>query len=71
LVEDATAVDRIHFDEFCAGCLGILAPLHEAPEERIARLIPARVVACEMVIEQVFDQTPGPDAGVRVAPTGV
>jgi hypothetical protein len=70
LVEAASAADRIHFDEFCAGCLRILVPLHETPEERISRMIPAGVVACEMLVEQVFDQTPGPDAGARVAPVG-
>jgi len=71
LVQDATAADRIHFDEFCAGCLQILEPIHETPAATIARMIPAGVVACEMVVEQVFDQTPGPDAGARVAPLGV
>jgi len=68
LLEAASAADRIYFDEFCAGCLGILVPLHETAEERISRMIPAGVVACEMLVEQVFDQTPGPDAGARVAP---
>jgi hypothetical protein len=67
-VEPATAADRIRFDAFCAGCLAILAPLHAVPEERIARMMPADVVACELVVEQVFDQTPGPGAGARVAP---
>jgi Pyridoxamine 5'-phosphate oxidase len=70
-VEPATPADRITFDRFCAGCLAILAPLHAVPEERIARLTPADVVACELVVEQVFDQTPGPGAGARVAPEPV
>jgi hypothetical protein len=68
LVEPATAADRIRFDVFCAGCLGLLAPLQGVPEATIARLIPADVMACEMVVEQVFDQTPGPGAGARIAP---
>jgi hypothetical protein len=68
LVEEATAADRIRFDAFCAGCLEILAPLHMVSEETIARITPAGVVAVEMVVEQVFDQTPGPGAGARIAP---
>jgi Pyridoxamine 5'-phosphate oxidase len=68
LLEAATATDRIRFDAFCGGCLAILAPLQGVPEETIARLIPVDVVACEMLVEQVFDQTPGPGAGARIAP---
>jgi hypothetical protein len=67
-VEPASPTDRIRFDAFCAGCLAILSPLQGVPEETIARLIPADVVACEMVVEQVFDQTPGPGAGACIAP---
>ena len=68
LLEAATGTDRIRFDAFCAGCLAILAPLQGVSEETIARLIPADLVACEMLVEQVFDQTPGPGAGARIAP---
>jgi hypothetical protein len=67
-VDVASARDRIRFDAFCAGCVEILHASDGAPEELIRRLIPAGIVACEMVVEQVFDQTPGPEAGVRVAP---
>jgi hypothetical protein len=67
-VEAATPADRIRFDEFCAGCVRILHDLEGAPEELIARMIPAGIVACELEVEQVFDQTPGPQAGARVAP---
>jgi hypothetical protein len=42
--------------------------VHGTAEETVARLIPSDVVACEMTVEQVFDQTPGPGAGARVAP---
>jgi Pyridoxamine 5'-phosphate oxidase len=68
LVEAATPADRIRSDVYCAACLEILAPLHGDPEELIARMLPSEIVAVEMVVEQVFDQTPGPGAGVRVAP---
>jgi hypothetical protein len=67
-VEPATADDRIRYDAFCAGCVQILTQLEGTAEEVIWRLVPPGIVACEMVVEQVFDQTPGPHAGARVAP---
>lgn len=67
-IEAASPADRIRFDAYCSGCLQILSAAQDMPEAVIARLIPADVVACEMVVEQVFDQTPGPGAGARVAP---
>jgi hypothetical protein len=66
----ATAADRIRYDAFCAGCVQILHLADGTPEEIIWRIAPPGVVACEMVVEQVFDQTPGPEAGARVAPVG-
>lgn len=67
-VGPATADDRIRHDEFCAGCVRILHDLEGTAEEVIWRLVPAGIVACELLVEQVFDQTPGPQAGARVAP---
>jgi hypothetical protein len=64
----ATPADRIRYDAFCAGCLRILHEIEGTAEDVIARLVPVGIVACEMVVEQVFDQTPGPHAGARVAP---
>jgi hypothetical protein len=68
VIEPATAADRICFDAFCAGCVQVLHQLERTPEHVIWRIVPAGIVACEMVVEQVFDQTPGPEAGARVAP---
>lgn len=67
-IEEASPADRIRFDAYCSGCLQIISLAQDMPEAVIARLIPAGVVACEMVVEQVFDQTPGPGAGACVAP---
>jgi hypothetical protein len=70
-VEPVTAADRIRYDAFCAGCVRMLHEGDGTPEETIWRLVPPGLVACEMVVEEVFDQTPGPEAGARVAPMGV
>jgi hypothetical protein len=67
-IEPPTAADQIRFDAFCAECVQILHESEGAPEEVIWRMVPPGVVACEMVVEQVYDQTPGPEAGARVAP---
>ena len=69
-IAPATAADRIRFDAFCAGAVQILHLADGTPEEIIWRIAPPGVVACEMVVEQVFDQTPGPEAGACVAPVG-
>ena len=63
-----TAADRIRYDAFCAGCVEIVHEIDQVPREVVWRLVPPGIVACEMVVEQVFDQTPGPQAGSRVAP---
>ena len=64
----ATAADRIRYDAFCAGCVETVAEIDQLPREVVWRMVPPGIVACEMVVEQVFDQTPGPQAGSRVAP---
>jgi hypothetical protein len=65
-----TAADQIRHDAFCSECVRILHESEGAPEEVIRRIVPPGIVACEMAVEQVFDQTPGPEAGARVAPVG-
>ena len=67
-IEPATAADRIRFDAFCAGAVALIHAGDGAPEEIIWRLAPPGIVACELSVAQVFDQTPGPGAGARVAP---
>jgi hypothetical protein len=67
-VEPATAADRIRFERFCEGGKAVLAEIETAPPELSQRLMPSGIVACAMDVEQVFDQTPGPEAGARLAP---
>lgn len=70
-IEGATAPDRIRFDRFCAGCVHAIHELDGTPEELVWRLAPPDVVACVLRVAEVYDQTPGPGAGARVAPAGV
>jgi hypothetical protein len=36
------------------------------PIELLQRLLPARVVAVEFLVEEIYDQSPGPAAGERL-----
>jgi hypothetical protein len=67
-LEGATAHDRIRFDRYAGEVVPTLAEIDDMPEEVVVRFLPADVVACTIVIEAVFDQTPGPDAGCQLAP---
>ncbi len=51
-----------HLDAFRRG-----APLVGLGEQVTEGLFPVDVVALEVEVDQVFDQTPGPDAGRRIA----
>jgi hypothetical protein len=66
-----TPEDRIRFDRFCAGCVAAVHEIHGTPEEVVWRMAPPGIVAYEMTVDAVFDQTPGPRAGERLSPTGV
>ena len=40
------------------------------PVESLRRMLPHRMVAVEMIVEESFDQTPGPSAGSALAGAG-
>jgi hypothetical protein len=67
-VQAPTPADRIRHDAFCTGCVRTIHEGDGTPEAVVWRLAPPGIVVCELVVEQVFDQTPGPEAGACVAP---
>jgi predicted pyridoxine 5'-phosphate oxidase superfamily flavin-nucleotide-binding protein len=67
-IEPATAEDRIRFDTFCAGCIHDLHEIDGTAVELIERLRPPGIIAVLISVESVFDQTPGPAAGAKLAP---
>jgi hypothetical protein len=69
-VEAPTAADRERFARFCDGVVKIVAEIDGTTEDMVARMIPVDVVACVVAVEEMFDQTPGPSAGTRLAPVG-
>jgi hypothetical protein len=66
-VEDATDADRARFEKFWADCARTLHELDGTPEATIARMVPSGVFACIMTVDDLFDQTPGPEAGTRLS----
>jgi predicted pyridoxine 5'-phosphate oxidase superfamily flavin-nucleotide-binding protein len=64
-----TSADRIRFDAYCAGCVQVISEIDRVPAELVRRIVVADVVACVFAVEEVYDQTPGPAAGARLAPT--
>jgi len=66
-IEAPTAADvelaRLHSERF-------FDAVHRSdgnPVESLRRMLPHRMVAVEMVVEESFDQTPGPSAGSALA----
>ena len=66
-VEEATDSDRARFDKFWADCARTLHEIDDTPEATIARMVPSGVFACVMTVDDLFDQTPGPEAGTRLS----
>ena len=68
-IEEATPADRIRFDRYCAEAAAAIAETDGTPIERVLRFMTAGVYACTMIVEAVFDQTPGRSAGTQLAPS--
>lgn len=47
--------------------LGAIRATDHTPIDVVRRMMPRAVVMAELVVEQVFDQTPGPNAGSAMA----
>ena len=61
--DDGRALVRRYCQAFAADILAT----DGTPTELVARLTPSSFVACEVHVHEVFDQTPGPGAGVALA----
>ena len=66
-VEEATDADRARFDTFWAACARTLHEIDGTPVATITRMVPSGVFACVMTVDDLFDQTPGPEAGTRLS----
>jgi len=65
--DEPTAVDVAHAAHYCEGYFGDIEAADHFPRLLLDRHRPDAVVACRFVVEEVFDQTPGPHAGAPLA----
>ena len=62
--------DRDPLRAFCDRLRPIVHELDGTPEEIISRFVPPGVVACMMTVDELFDQTPGPERRHALAREG-
>jgi hypothetical protein len=62
----AGADDLRAVELYCDGFFGAVFEIDGIPREWMERLVPPSFAACEVDVEHVYDQTPGPSAGLAV-----
>jgi hypothetical protein len=65
-VEPATTEDRARADRYCDDFFTDIAETDGVDRAITERIVPASYLACTIVVDQLFDQTPGPGAGARL-----
>jgi hypothetical protein len=68
--DDPTAADEVHAVRYREGYFGDIEAADHFPRHTLERHRPDRVAVCRLVVDEVFDQTPGPHAGARVEEPG-
>ena len=68
-VEPVTAEDRIRTDHYLAAYFDEINRTDGSPVELIRRLVPRDFVAFVMTVDELYDQTPGPQAGSALSRT--
>lgn len=66
-VEAPTADDLALHERYVAEFFAIVHETDGTPLELLRNMLPAELTAAELVVEEVFDQTPGPGAGKAMA----
>jgi hypothetical protein len=59
--------DPARLASYCDGYFGDVMVVDSIPRYLMERMVPAHLLACEFEIDEVFDQTPGPNAGAAVS----
>lgn len=67
-VEPETADDRARRERYLAAFHEAVRVVDNATEEQLARMTPREFVVFEMTVAELYDQTPGPTAGKKLAP---
>jgi hypothetical protein len=66
-VEDGTAEDWARAQRFMDAFFGDVNASDGTPRRVVDRVVPTGVAAATVVVDDVYDQTPGPTAGSRLA----
>ena len=66
----ATDDDRARSRRYTDGYHGAVLEVDDVPVELMERQVPVDLVRCEVAVDGVFDQTPGPGAGAAITGTG-
>jgi hypothetical protein len=65
-VEPATAEDRAAVARFCDSFFSALIEIDGYERSFLERVVPDDFMACTVVIDELYDQTPGPGAGAAI-----
>jgi hypothetical protein len=65
-IEPATDRDLAFFEHHCDLFIGDVMRIDGTPRELLQLMTPARLSACTIQVESIFDQTPGPGAGAPI-----
>ena len=65
-VEPATGADRARAARYCDEFFTDIEETDGEPRALLDQIVPAAYVVCTMVVEAVYDQTPGPGAGAAL-----
>jgi Pyridoxamine 5'-phosphate oxidase len=67
-VEPLTVDDRLRFDRYRAELFRAINEVDGTPFELLGRLVPRELLAVVVTAEEIYDQTPGPQAGASLVP---
>ena len=65
-IEPGTPADKALAARFCDAFFTDINETDGTDRALLERLVPAEYVACEVVIAELYDQTPGPKAGSKI-----
>lgn len=65
-VEEATAADDARFSGYCGAYFEAVAEVDSIPRYLMERMVPRAVAAVTFDVGELYDQTPGPNAGAAV-----
>ncbi len=61
--------DRVRAERYCEAFYDDILQTDGTPRALTNRFTPARYFACTVAVDDIYDQTPGPEAGTRIETT--